>query len=85
VLNAQARPLRELRLMQKRRAPRPAGRYELDAIADSLKKAQMSNVPAISVSDAMASPLLFGPFFRGPSWDTWRAVLKAARPPSRCL
>jgi hypothetical protein len=38
----------------------------------------MSNVPAISVSDAMASPLLFGPFFRGPSWDTWRAVLKAA-------
>jgi hypothetical protein len=38
----------------------------------------MSNVPAISVTDAMASPLLFGPFFRGPSWDMWRAVLKAA-------
>src|SRR5947199_2443111 len=38
----------------------------------------MSNVPAISVSDAMASPLLFEPFFRGPSWDMWRAVLKAA-------
>jgi hypothetical protein len=37
-LNAQARALRELRLMQKRRAPRPAGRHELDAIADGLKK-----------------------------------------------
>ena len=34
----QARALRELRLMQKRRAPRPAGRHELDAIADGLKK-----------------------------------------------
>jgi hypothetical protein len=38
----------------------------------------MSNFPAISVSDAMASPLLFGPFFHGTSWDMWRAVLKAA-------
>jgi hypothetical protein len=38
----------------------------------------MSNVPAISVSDAMASPLLFEPFFRGASWDAWRAMLKAA-------
>ena len=37
-LNAQARALRELRLMQKRRAPRPGGRHELDAIADGLKK-----------------------------------------------
>jgi hypothetical protein len=70
-LNAQARALRELRLMQKRCSSRSAGRHELDAIADGR---QMSNVPAISVSDAMATPLLFGPFFRGPSWDTWRAV-----------
>jgi hypothetical protein len=40
----------------------------------------------ISVSDAMASALLFGPFFRGPSWDTWRAVLRAAaaEPMSDC-
>ena len=37
-LNAQARALRELRLMQKRRASRPAGRSELDAIAGGLKK-----------------------------------------------
>ena len=37
-LNAQARALRELRLMQKRRAPRPAGRHELDEIANGLKK-----------------------------------------------
>ena len=27
---------------------------------------------------AMNSPKLFGPWFRGPSWDTWRAVMKAA-------
>lgn len=32
----------------------------------------------ISVSDAMASPKLLGPFFSGPSWDTWRTVIKAA-------
>jgi hypothetical protein len=32
----------------------------------------------ISVSDAMASPKLLGPFFAGPSWDTWRTVIKAA-------
>ena len=32
---------------------------------------------AISVSDAMASPKLFAPFFAGSSWDTWRAVIKA--------
>jgi hypothetical protein len=38
VANSLSRALRELRLMHKRRAPRPAGRYELDAIADGLKK-----------------------------------------------
>jgi hypothetical protein len=32
----------------------------------------------ISVSDAMRSPKLLGPFFAGPSWDTWRTVVKAA-------
>ena len=32
---------------------------------------------AISVSDAIAAPELFGAFFAGPSWDTWRAVVKA--------
>ena len=31
----------------------------------------------ISVADAMASAKLFAPFFAGPSWDTWRAVIKA--------
>ena len=31
----------------------------------------------ISVSDAMNSAKLFQPFFAGPSWNTWRAVLKA--------
>jgi hypothetical protein len=33
--------------------------------------------PAISVADALHSKKLFGPFFTGPSWNTWRAVLKA--------
>jgi hypothetical protein len=32
---------------------------------------------SISVSDAMASSKLLGPFFAGPSWDTWRTVIKA--------
>ena len=31
----------------------------------------------ISVSDAMASRRLLGPFFSGPSWDCWRVVVKA--------
>jgi hypothetical protein len=35
------------------------------------------HVPPISVSDAMASPKLLGPFFSGSSWDLWRAVVKA--------
>jgi hypothetical protein len=31
----------------------------------------------IGVADAMVSPKLLAPFFAGPSWDTWRAVVKA--------
>jgi hypothetical protein len=31
----------------------------------------------ISVSDAMASVKLLGPYFAGSSWDTWRAVIRA--------
>ena len=34
--------------------------------------------PTISVSRAISDPQLFGPWFKGPSWDTWRAVLRAA-------
>ena len=32
---------------------------------------------SITAGDAMASPHLFEPFFSGPSWATWRAVVKA--------
>ena len=32
----------------------------------------------IGISDAMASPKLFAPFFAGQSWNTWRATIKAA-------
>ena len=31
----------------------------------------------ITVSEALASPKLFAPFFAGPSWDTWKAIVKA--------
>jgi hypothetical protein len=34
--------------------------------------------PTISVADALNYKQLFGPFFAGDSWNTWRAVLKAA-------
>lgn len=27
---------------------------------------------------AMSDPRLFGPMFAGPSWDNWRAILRAA-------
>jgi hypothetical protein len=33
---------------------------------------------AISLSDAIEDPALFQPWFTGPSWDGWRAVLKAS-------
>jgi hypothetical protein len=34
--------------------------------------------PLIPVVDALCNAHLFGPHFRGSSWDTWRTVLKAA-------
>ena len=38
----------------------------------------MSTQPAITLTEAMESPALFEPWFHGPSWAGWRAVLKAA-------
>jgi hypothetical protein len=32
----------------------------------------------IPITDALDDPRLFGPWFSGPSWATWKAVLKAA-------
>ena len=32
----------------------------------------------LSIVDAMNDPALFGPWFLGPSWDVWRAILKGA-------
>ena len=32
----------------------------------------------INIAHAMTDPALFGQHFEGPSWDTWKAVLKAA-------
>jgi hypothetical protein len=32
----------------------------------------------MNVIEALADPALFGPWFNGPSWDGWRAVLKGA-------
>jgi hypothetical protein len=34
--------------------------------------------PALDIVAAMNHPRLFAPWFRGESWDGWRAVLKAA-------
>ena len=31
-----------------------------------------------SIIDALDAPTLFQPFFAGPSWAMWRAVLKGA-------
>ena len=31
----------------------------------------------ITITDAMEDPHLFGQWFDGPSWNVWRAVLKA--------
>lgn len=35
-------------------------------------------IPPIGIGDAMASDQLFGPAFAGRSWETWRAIIKAA-------
>jgi hypothetical protein len=35
-------------------------------------------VGAIDFATAFDDPLLFGPFFSGPSWDAWRAIIPAA-------
>jgi hypothetical protein len=32
----------------------------------------------MNVIDAISDPNLLGPWFRGPSWDAWKAVLKGA-------
>ena len=32
----------------------------------------------ISISDALSSKRLWGPYFAGASWDVWRSVLKAS-------
>jgi hypothetical protein len=41
-------------------------------------KAKAKASPVISVSRAISDPQLFGPWFKGSSWDAWRAILKAA-------
>lgn len=33
--------------------------------------------PTFRIGDVMTNPKLLGPYFLGPSWDTWRSVLKA--------
>lgn len=34
--------------------------------------------PALTIINALDDPALFQPWFRGPSWDGWRTILKAA-------
>ena len=37
-----------------------------------------ARAPKVSIADALQDSRLFEPHFRGSSWDSWRAVLKAA-------
>jgi hypothetical protein len=37
----------------------------------------MSRRLAFRIADMMGDPRLLGPYFDGPSWDRWRAVLKS--------
>jgi hypothetical protein len=46
--------------------------------AKASKAAPMASSPAISVSRAISDPQLFGPWFKGSSWDNWKAVIKGA-------
>jgi len=34
-------------------------------------------VPAPTILEAMTDERLFAPFFRGPSWEPWKAFLSA--------
>jgi hypothetical protein len=40
---------------------------------------------ALTLSTAMSQPELFGPYFNGPSWNTWKAVaaVAARQPPTK--
>jgi hypothetical protein len=42
------------------------------------RKAAPEPMGMIDIVTALDDPALFGPFFHGPSWDGWRAILKAA-------
>jgi hypothetical protein len=46
--------------------------------AATARQAQAAPDVDLNVVDAMNHPRLFQPWFYGPSWDNWRAVLKAA-------
>jgi hypothetical protein len=41
-------------------------------------KAPAAALPQVDIVQAMDDPTLFGGSFHGPSWDAWRAILKAA-------
>ncbi len=37
----------------------------------------MQTAAALTITDCLDDPELFGPWFRGPTWNNWRSVLKA--------
>jgi hypothetical protein len=41
-------------------------------------KPAVAGLPQVDIVQAMDDPSLFGGSFQGPSWDAWRAILKAA-------
>jgi hypothetical protein len=55
-------------------ARKPRGALSKGPANSTTSKAQ----PTISVSRAISDPQLFGRWFEGPSWDTWKAIIKGA-------
>jgi hypothetical protein len=55
----------------------PAGRRSTSARAPAEPRPAPRAKPALNIIDALDDEALFKPWFRGESWDGWRAVLKA--------
>lgn len=57
---------------------RTAATTRAPAKPSAAPKAKPAARPALTIVDAINDPHLFAPYFAGPSWDGWRAILKAA-------
>jgi len=55
----------------------PAARRSASAVSSAPAEPRSAK-PALSIITALDDEKLFLPWFRGPSWDGWRTILKAA-------